>query len=121
MLFVLQSCGIHSAVFQQFFGINILSYACSYLLRFLHCQYDGCGTVYYIAAAENAGAGSHAVGTVAGDDKALLINLNTLGGRNNACCRFLAYCENYAVAGDKLLTAFCDKLTIFCFSDVLQQ
>ena len=30
MLLVLQSSGIHSAVFQQLFGINILRNACSY-------------------------------------------------------------------------------------------
>ena len=77
--------------------------------------------MYHIAAAENAGAGSHAVGTVTGDNKALFINLNAFSGRNNTRCGFLAYCEDNAVAGDKLLAAFCDELTVFCFGDVLQQ
>ena len=77
--------------------------------------------MYHITAAENAGAGGHAVGTVTGDNKALLINLNAFGTGNNACCGFLAYCEDNAVAGDKLLAAFCNKLTGFGFGDVLQQ
>ena len=114
---LLQSSGIHSAVFQQLFGINILRNACSYLLRFFHCQYDSSRTMYHIAAAEDTGAGSHAVGTVTGDNKALLINLNAFGTGNNTCCRFLAYCEDYAVAGDKLLAAFCNKFTVFSFGD----
>ena len=77
--------------------------------------------MYHIAAAEYACTCGHAVGALARNNKAAVINLNAFGGRNNSCCRALADSQNYAVARQGNLAAFFNKLPVFRFNNVLHQ
>ena len=103
---------IFTAVFQQFFCIDILSNTCRYFFRFLHCQNYGCRAVYYITAAENPGSGSHTVRAFTGNNKTTVVDLDTFGSRNDTGCRSLSDSQDNTITGNDFLTAFGYELTV---------
>ena len=110
---------LNIAVLKQLLRINILRDASGNLFRLLHREDDGGRAVHYVAAAKNAGAGGHAIGALAGDDKATLVHLDALSGGYNARCRLLAHGLNYAIAGQHFLSTLGHKFSIIGFHDVL--
>ena len=110
---------IFTAVFQQFFCIDILSNTCRYFFRFLHCQNYGCRAVYYITAAENSGSGSHTVRAFTGNNKTTVVDLDTFGSRNDTGGRSLSDSQDNTITGNDFLTAFGYELTVISFGDVL--
>ena len=110
---------LNIAVLKQLLRINILRDASGYLFRLLHGEDNGGRAVHYVAAAKNAGASGHAIGALAGNNKAALVHLDALSGGYNARCRLLAYGQNYAIAGQHLLAAFGNKLAFGSFHNIL--
>ena len=110
---------LNIAVLKQLLRINILRDASGYLFRLLHGEDNGGRAMHYVAAAKNAGASGHAVRALAGDDKATLVHLDALGSGHNACCRLLAHGQNYAIAGQHLLSTLGHKFSLVSFHDVL--
>ena len=106
---------IFTAVFQQFFCIDILSNTCRYFFRFLHCQNYGCRAVYYITAAENPGSGSHTVRAFTGNNKTTVVDLDTFGSRNDTGGRSLSDSQDNTITGNDFLTAFGYELTVISF------
>ena len=66
---------LNIAVLKQLLRINILRDASGHLFGLLHGENNGRRAVYHITAGENASASGHAVGALAGDDKATLVHL----------------------------------------------
>ena len=110
---------LNIAVLKQLLRINILRDASGHLFGLLHGEDNGRRAVSHITAAEDSGASGHAVGALAGDDKATLVHLDALSGGYNARCRLLAHGQNYAIAGQHFLSTLGHKFSLIGFHDVL--